>query len=122
MSTITIHFVLSAQLAPARMMNLDEVADEISRRLVSTFQRDAQGRRPVFGANEKFQSDPHWRDYVPFYEYFHGDTGAGVGASHQTGWSALVVKMIDELAAKQKPAAVPAVRAKQVGNSNDLLK
>jgi hypothetical protein len=86
------------------MMNLDEVADEISRRLVSTFRRDPQGRRPVFGANEKFQSDPHWRDYVPFYEYFHGDTGAGVGASHQTGWTALVTKMIDELSSKQKAA------------------
>ncbi|MGB9120966.1 MAG: hypothetical protein WCE73_10125, partial [Candidatus Angelobacter sp.] len=57
--------------------------------------------RAVFGANEKFQSNPHWRDYVPFYEYFHGDTGAGVGASHQTGWTALVTKMIDELSLKQ---------------------
>jgi hypothetical protein len=85
-----------------RLMNLDEVADEISRRLVSTFQRDARGRRPVFGGNEKFQSDPHWRDYVPFHEYFHGDNGAGVGASHQTGWTALVTKMIDELSLKQK--------------------
>ena len=85
-------------------MNLDEVADEISRRLVSTFQRDDQGRRPVFGANEKFQADPHWRDYVPFHEYFHGDSGAGVGASHQTGWTALVTKMICELSLKQKAA------------------
>ena len=83
------------------MMHLNEVADEITRRLVSTFQRDAQGRRPAFGTNEKFQSDPHWRDYVPFYEYFHGDTGAGVGASHQTGWTALVTKMIEELSLKQ---------------------
>ena len=83
-------------------MNLDEVADEISRRLVSTFQRDSHGRRPVFGANEKLQTDPHWRDYVPFYEYFHGDTGAGVGASHQTGWTALVTRMVDELSLKQK--------------------
>ena len=83
-------------------MNLDEVADEISRRLVSTFQRDSQGRRPVLGKNEKFQSDQHWRDYVPFYEYFHGESGAGVGASHQTGWTALVTKMIYELSLKQK--------------------
>jgi hypothetical protein len=85
-----------------RLMNLNEVANEITRRLVSTFQRDGKGRRPVFGANEKFQADPHWRDYVPFHEYFHGDTGAGVGASHQTGWTALVAKMIDELFMKQK--------------------
>ena len=96
-------------------MNLDEVADEISRRLVSTFQRDSQGRRAVFGTNEKFQSDPHWRDYVPFYEYFHGDTGAGVGASHQTGWTALVTKMIDELSRKQKASGgitFPAVQGR----------
>jgi glycogen debranching enzyme len=98
-----------------QMMNLDEVADEISRRLVSTFRRDAQGRRPVFGANEKFQSDPHWRDYVPFHEYFHGDTGAGVGASHQTGWTALVAKMIDELSPKQKAGDGITVTAAQAG-------
>ena len=94
-------------------MNLDEVADEISRRLVSTFQRDARGRRPVFGANEKFQTDPQWRDYVPFYEYFHGDTGAGVGASHQTGWTALVTKMIGELSLKQRVAESSTFRAAQ---------
>jgi len=83
-------------------MNLNEIADEISRRLISTFQRDKQGRRPVFGANEIFQTDPHWRDLVLFNEYFHGDTGAGVGASHQTGWTALVAKMIDEVWRKQE--------------------
>jgi hypothetical protein len=86
-----------------QLMNLDEVADEIGRRLVSTFQRD-NGLRPVLGTNQKIQSDPHWRDYVPFHEYFHGDTGAGVGASHQTGWTALVAKMTDELSMKQKQA------------------
>ncbi|HEY3768659.1 MAG TPA: glucosidase [Candidatus Angelobacter sp.] len=98
-----------------KLMNLDEVADELSRRLISTFQRDAKGRRPVFGTNEKFQSDPHWRDYIPFHEYFHGDTGAGVGASHQTGWTALVARMIDELASKQK-LATQAVKVTQAGN------
>jgi hypothetical protein len=96
-----------------RMMNLDEVADEISRRLVSTIHRDALGSRAVFGQNEKFQLDPHWRDYVPFYEYFHGDTGAGVGASHQTGWTALVTKMIDELSLKQKAAEGIKLKARQ---------
>jgi hypothetical protein len=85
-----------------RLMNLNEVADEVTRRLVSTFQRDEEGRRPVFGANQKFQNDPHWRDYIPFHEYFHGDTGSGAGASHQTGWTALVAKMIDELFMKHK--------------------
>ncbi|HET8891712.1 MAG TPA: glucosidase [Candidatus Angelobacter sp.] len=88
-----------------RLMNLNEVADEISRRLVSTFQRDRNGRRPVLGPNTRLQSDPLWRDYVPFHEYFHGDTGAGVGASHQTGWTGLVAKMIDELFVKQNHAA-----------------
>ncbi len=85
-----------------RMVDLNEVATEISRRLISTFQRDGSGRRPVWGHHEKFQSDPHWRDYIPFHEYFHGDTGAGVGASHQTGWTGLVANMIDEIFAKQK--------------------
>jgi hypothetical protein len=94
-----------------QLMTLDEISDEISRRLVSTFQRDANGRRPVFGANEKFQSDPHWRDYVPFHEYFHGDTGVGVGASHQTGWTALVTKMIADLALKQKAADETSLKA-----------
>ncbi|HET7873213.1 MAG TPA: glucosidase [Terriglobales bacterium] len=95
------------------LLNLDEIADEISRRLVSTFQRDAQGHRPVLGANVTFQSDPHWRDYIPFHEYFHGDTGAGVGASHQTGWTALVAKMIDELFMKQKESSrIPTAAAK----------
>jgi hypothetical protein len=93
-------FRVECPTGSGRLMNLDEVADELSRRLVSTFLRDAQGRRPVFGANEKFHSDPHWRDYLLFFEYFHGDTGAGVGASHQTGWTALVTKMIDELSRK----------------------
>jgi hypothetical protein len=94
-------FRVECPTGSGRMMNLDEVADEISRRLVSTFRRDSQGRRPVFGANKKFQSDPHWRDYILFYEYFHGDNGAGVGASHQTGWTALVTKMIDDEAKRR---------------------
>src|SRR5215831_12315470 len=106
-------FRVECPTGSGRVMNLDEVADEISSRLVSTFQRDAQGRRPVFGDNEKFQTDPHWRDYVPFYEYFHGDTGAGVGASHQTGWTALVTKMIGELSLKQGGAESSTFRAAQ---------
>ena len=93
-----------------RMMTLDQVADELSRRLVSTFERDEQGRRPVFGDREKFQNDPHWRDYIPFHEYFHGDTGAGVGASHQTGWTALAASMICELHVNQRQGISMAVR------------
>ena len=78
------------------MMTLWEVAEEISRRLTSIFLRGSDGRRPVFGGNEIFQTDPHWRDLIPFYEYFHGDNGAGLGASHQTGWTALVAKLLQQ--------------------------
>jgi hypothetical protein len=74
------------------MMNLFDVAKEIADRLGRIFLRDEHGRRPVYGGAEKFQNDPHWRDYILFYEYFHGDSGAGLGASHQTGWTGLVAK------------------------------
>jgi hypothetical protein len=77
-----------------KMMNLFEVSKEISDRLTRIFTRDKHGRRPVYGGTEKFQSDPNWRDHVLFYEYFHGDNGAGLGASHQTGWTGLVAKLI----------------------------
>jgi len=76
--------------------NLWQVAGEISQRLTRIFTRDQDGRRPVFGGIEKFQSDPYWRDLIPFNEYFHGDNGAGIGASHQTGWTALVAKLIQQ--------------------------
>jgi len=76
--------------------DLWEVAAEISRRLTHIFLRDDQGRRPVYGAIEVFQSDPHWRDLILFYEFFHGDNGAGLGANHQTGWTGLVAKMIQQ--------------------------
>jgi hypothetical protein len=75
-------------------MNLFEVAREIARRLTAIFVRDEHGVRPVYGGTAKFQSDPHWRDLVLFYEYFHGDNGAGLGASHQTGWTGLVAMLI----------------------------
>jgi hypothetical protein len=76
-------------------MTLFEVAQEIARRLERTFLRDANGKRPVYGGTAKFQEDPHWRDLILFYEYFHGDNGAGLGASHQTGWTACVAAMMD---------------------------
>src|SRR5262249_52772368 len=75
-----------------RMMTLYEVAEELSRRLTSTFLKDKDGRRPLYGSIRKFQEDPHWRDLILFYEYFHGDTGAGLGASHQTGWTGMVAR------------------------------
>jgi hypothetical protein len=76
-------------------MTLFDVAQELVRRLTSTFLRDADGRRPVYGGTDRFQNDPHWRDLILFYEYFHGDNGAGLGASHQTGWTGLVAPMLD---------------------------
>ncbi|MBV8816727.1 MAG: glucosidase, partial [Acidobacteriaceae bacterium] len=77
-------------------MTLHEVATALSRRLSRLFLRDSKGRRAVFGDNQKFQADPHFKDYIPFYEYFHGDTGCGLGASHQTGWTALVAKLLQQ--------------------------
>ncbi|MGY9047438.1 MAG: MGH1-like glycoside hydrolase domain-containing protein [Rhodobacterales bacterium] len=80
------------------MMTLQEVADDIARRLTAIFERDAAGQRPVYGGTAKMQHDPHWRENVLFYEYFNGDNGAGIGASHQTGWTGLVAVLIESLA------------------------
>jgi hypothetical protein len=91
------NFKIECPTGSGRLMNLYEVALEIARRLTRIFLRDEQGHRPVYGGAEKFQTDPHWRDHVLFYEYFHGDNGAGLGASHQTGWTALVAKLIQLL-------------------------
>jgi hypothetical protein len=76
-------------------MTLFEVAHEIGRRLSSIFLRNANGKRPVYGGTKKFQDDPYWRDYILFYEYFHGDDGTGLGASHQTGWTGLIARSLD---------------------------
>jgi hypothetical protein len=75
-------------------MNLFQVAEEISRRLANIFLRDASGHHPVFGGARKFQDDPYFRDYLQFYEYFHGDNGAGLGANHQTGWTGLIARIM----------------------------
>ena len=89
------NFKIECPTGSGRLMNLFEVSKEISDRLIGTFTRDEQGRRPVYGGIEKFQTDPHWRDYILFHEYFHGDNGAGLGASHQTGWTGLVATLIE---------------------------
>jgi hypothetical protein len=81
-------------------MDLYGVAREIAARLVSIFLRRKDGKRPVFGGAEIFQADPHWRDCLLFYEYFHGDNGAGLGASHQTGWTGLVAKLLQQCGAE----------------------
>jgi len=88
-------FRIECPTGSGNSMNLFEVAREIANRLTRIFLRDPAGRRPVFGGAEKFQSDPYWRDHLLFYEYFHGDNGAGIGASHQTGWTGLVAPLIE---------------------------
>jgi hypothetical protein len=77
-------------------MSLFEIGGEIANRMISIFTRNERGERPVYGGTKKFQQDPHWRDLILFYEFYHGDNGAGLGASHQTGWSALVAALIDD--------------------------
>jgi hypothetical protein len=89
------NFKIECPTGSGKMMNLFEVSKEIADRLISTFTRDERGRRPVYGGSDIFQNDPHWRDYILFYEYFHADNGAGLGASHQTGWTGDVAKLIE---------------------------
>ena len=88
-------FKVECPTGSGRLMTLYEVAEEITRRLSSIFLRDDTGRRPIYGGTHKFQDDPHWRDLILFYEYFHGDNGAGLGASHQTGWTGVVATLMD---------------------------
>ena len=88
-------FKVQCPTGSGRYLTLFEVAKEIEQRLEGTFLRDASGRRPVYGGTKKFQEDPHWRDLILFYEYFHGDNGAGLGASHQTGWTGTIALLID---------------------------
>ncbi len=87
-------FAVECPTGSGRRLNLYQVAEEIARRLTSTFLPDSKGQRPVYGGCRKFQEDPHWRDLVLFYEYFHGDNGAGLGASHQTGWTGIIARIM----------------------------
>ncbi len=89
-------FTVPFPTGSGQQLTLAQVAAELSRRLTRTFLRDAAARRPVYGGTEVFQTDPHWKDYILFFEYFHGDNGAGLGASHQTGWTGLVAKLIEQ--------------------------
>jgi len=88
-------FKVECPTGSGKYMTMFEVAKELARRLSSIFLRDASGKRPVYGGSKKFQEDPHWRDYILFYEYFHGDNGAGLGASHQTGWTGTIARVLD---------------------------
>ncbi len=87
-------FKVECPTGSGNQMTLFEVAHMLGERLTKTFLRDSTGHRPVYGGSEKFQNDPFWRDYILYYEYFHGDNGAGIGASHQTGWTGLIARII----------------------------
>jgi hypothetical protein len=108
-------FKVECPTGSGTQMTLFEVAREISRRLEGLFLRDKSGKRPVFGGAEKFQSDPHWRDYILFYEYFHGDNGAGLGASHQTGWTGVVTRLMDYFARIDSQDVLATPRAQLAG-------
>jgi hypothetical protein len=110
------NFRIECPTGSGQMMNLFEVSKEIVARLQRIFCRDEHGRRPVYGGTEKFQNDPYWRDDILFYEYFHGDNGAGLGASHQTGWTGLVGRLI------QLFGAVDAKRFLETGQRDPLTK
>ena len=101
-------------------MNLFEVSREIANRLTRIFLRDETGRRPVFGGAEKFQTDPNWRDCLQFYEYFHGDNGAGIGASHQTGWTGIVAKLIEIYGRVDAHALLESGRAAAFGRAEEV--
>ncbi len=105
-------FKVECPTSSGQYMTLFEVAEEITRRLTGTFLRNATGKRPVYGGTAKFQQDPHWRDLILFYEYFHGDNGAGLGASHQTGWTGLVAPMLDVFGRLDAKAALKTERVR----------
>lgn len=94
-------FKIECPTGSGTLLTISEVADELAPRLCSLVLRDESGKRAVFGADERLQTDPHFRDHVLFYEYFHGETGRGVGASHQTGWTGLIATLLDQLASKR---------------------
>jgi hypothetical protein len=107
-------FKIEYPTGSGQFVTIDDVANELSRRLTRIFLRDESGRRAVFGDYAKLQTDPHFRDYLLFYEYFHGDSGRGVGASHQTGWTGLVAKLL------QPRRSASAKKSKQIkGKRNE---
>jgi hypothetical protein len=109
-------FMVECPTGSGRQMNLYQVAEEITRRAAAMFLRDGEGRRPVYGGTRKFQEDPHWRDLILFYEYFHGDNGAGLGASHQTGWTGIIARAM-HLFATVKPEEMLGLGKKAYGEA-----
>ncbi|MGH7791670.1 MAG: MGH1-like glycoside hydrolase domain-containing protein, partial [Thermodesulfobacteriota bacterium] len=103
------NFRVECPTGSGKEMTLWEVATELSHRLMSIFLRDSSGRRAVYGGTERFQTDPHWRDFILFHEYFHGDNGAGIGAGHQTGWTGLVAKLIQQYGEYQMQEKAPEI-------------
>jgi len=112
-------FEVECPTGSGKMMNLWEVSQELSRRLIKLFLRGEDGRRPAYGGVEKFQRDQHWRDQILFFEYFHGDNGAGLGASHQTGWTGLVAKLIQQVYAGRREAPTGALDQKFMEEARD---
>jgi hypothetical protein len=107
-------FLIECPTGSGRHMNLYQAAEEIGRRLASIFLRDGRGQRPVYGGTRIFQDDPYWRDLVLFYEYFHGDNGAGLGASHQTGWTGCIARIMHFF------ATTSAERVRELGKTGVL--
>jgi hypothetical protein len=115
-------FLIECPTGSGKMMNLYQVAEEISRRLSGIFLRDKSGRRPVYGNIQKFQEDPGWRDCILFHEYFHGDTGAGIGASHQTGWTGTIARTMQMFARMSMDDAIRFSKARALEGTNDKAK
>jgi hypothetical protein len=101
-------FTVECPTGSGKYMTLFDVSQELGKRMSSIFLRDENGRRPVYGGTEKFQTDPYWKDLVLFYEYFHGDNGAGIGASHQTGWTGCIARIIQAMGDLTKELATGA--------------
>jgi hypothetical protein len=110
-------FTIECPTGSGKQMNLYQVAEEIGRRLATIFLKDKKGKRPVHGAERKFQEDPHWKDYPLFYEYFHGDTGVGVGASHQTGWTGAIARIMHLFASYDASNMLESGKEKAMGKS-----
>ena len=110
-------FTVECPTGSGQQMNLYGVAEELGRRLTRIFLRDEQGRRPVHGTSRKFQEDPHWRNYPLFFEYFHGDTGAGVGASHQTGWTGAIARIMQLFATSDAQTMLDQSKTESTGKA-----
>jgi hypothetical protein len=115
-------FTIECPTGSGKQMNLYEVADEIGRRLTGVFLKDEQGKRPVHRDSQKFQEDPHWKDYPLFYEYYNGDTGAGVGASHQTGWTGAVARIMRLFAVTEAEQVLDQGKGEAAGTVGDRPK